>query len=93
MKMNSNFDELTDFESFELEVPTFCLVTGDRRYVMLCNVSHQYDSHHQENKLSHQYDSHLKGMIAMIPTSLSLTAGNPHLHVSLRQSTHDLHNA
>jgi hypothetical protein len=39
MKMNRNFDEFTDFESLELEVPTFCVVTGcvsarsDRRYI------------------------------------------------------------
>jgi hypothetical protein len=38
MKMNRNFNEFTDFESLELEVPTFCFVTGcvsarrDRRY-------------------------------------------------------------
>ncbi len=35
MKMNRNFNEFTDFESLELEVPTFRLVTGcvsDRRY-------------------------------------------------------------
>ena len=40
MKMNRNFNELTDFESLELEVPTFCFVTGcvsayrDRRYIV-----------------------------------------------------------
>jgi hypothetical protein len=28
MKMNRNFNEFTDFESLELEVPTFCVVTG-----------------------------------------------------------------
>jgi len=28
MKMNINFNEFTDFESLELEVPTFCFVTG-----------------------------------------------------------------
>jgi hypothetical protein len=38
MKMNRNFNEFTDSESLELEVPTFCFVTGcvsarrDRRY-------------------------------------------------------------
>ncbi len=38
MKMNRNFNEFIDFKSLELEVPTFCLVTGcvsarrDRRY-------------------------------------------------------------
>jgi hypothetical protein len=38
MKMNKNFNTFTDFESFELKVPTFCFVTGcvsarrDRRY-------------------------------------------------------------
>ena len=26
--MNRNFNAFTDFESLELEVPTFCLVTG-----------------------------------------------------------------
>jgi hypothetical protein len=26
--MNRNFNEFTDFESLELEVPTFCFVTG-----------------------------------------------------------------
>jgi hypothetical protein len=36
--MNRNFNTFTDFESLELEVPTFCVVTGcvsarrDRRY-------------------------------------------------------------
>jgi hypothetical protein len=36
--INRNFNEFTDFESLELEVPTFCFVTGcvsarrDRRY-------------------------------------------------------------
>jgi hypothetical protein len=36
---NRNFNEFTDFESLELEVPTFCFVTGcvsarrDRRYM------------------------------------------------------------
>jgi hypothetical protein len=40
MKINRNFNEFTDFESLELEVPTFCFVTGcvsarrDRRYLM-----------------------------------------------------------
>ena len=39
MKMNRDFNAFTDFESPELEVPTFCLVTGcvsarrDRRYI------------------------------------------------------------
>jgi len=39
MKMNRNFNMFTDFESLELEVPTFYLVTGyvsarsDSRYV------------------------------------------------------------
>ena len=28
MKMNRNFNKFTDFESLELEVPTFCVVTG-----------------------------------------------------------------
>ena len=28
MKINRNFNAFTDFESLELEVPTFCLVTG-----------------------------------------------------------------
>ena len=39
MKMNRNFNAFTDFESPELEVPMFCLVTGcvsarrDGRYI------------------------------------------------------------
>ena len=39
--MNRNFNEFTDFESLEPEVPTFCFVTGcvsarrDRRYMSL----------------------------------------------------------
>ena len=32
MKMNRNFNEFTDFESLELEVPTFCLVRGAFRH-------------------------------------------------------------
>jgi hypothetical protein len=30
MKMNRTFNEFTDFESLDLEVPTFCFVTGMR---------------------------------------------------------------
>jgi hypothetical protein len=32
MKMNRNFNEFTDFESLELEVPTFCLLRGAFRH-------------------------------------------------------------
>jgi hypothetical protein len=45
MKINRNFNEFTDFESLELEVPTFCFVTGcvsarrDRRYIVSYNMS------------------------------------------------------
>ena len=46
MKVSRNFNELTDSESLELEVPTFCFVTGcvsarrDRRYSRIYLVSH-----------------------------------------------------